>query len=227
MSLAGDLGIGKRELVSFVGAGGKTTLLLRLGQDLVDAGRDVVLTTTTKMGTDQIPATAQVVRSPEDVGRGFSFLVGEIDEPKVIGVNPGVVDDLYQSGVVDFVLVEADGARRRSIKAPADHEPVVPTLTTIQVSVVGLDAIGGLIGEVAHRPEVVGDILGKETHDRLYESDLATVVLSPRGGLARLPAGARLVVALTQQGPVDAARLVAAISDHPRVERVVVVDLAA
>lgn len=225
MSLANELGVGPSELVSFVGAGGKTTLLLRLGKGLADLGHDVVLTTTTKMGTDQIPNGAQVVSNPDEVDTGFTYLIGEIDEPKVIGVPPRVVDDLYQSEAADFVLVEADGARRRSIKAPNDHEPVVPALTTIQVNVVGLEAIGGRIGDVAHRPEIVSEILGKRLIDRLTEDDLASIATSERGGLSRVAPGARLVIALTHRGPVDAAHLETAIGKHPEVDHVVVVNL--
>ena len=53
-SLTDRLGLGERDLVSFVRAGGKTTLMLKLGRELADAGHRVVITTTTRMSTDEV-----------------------------------------------------------------------------------------------------------------------------------------------------------------------------
>ena len=41
-----------------------------------------------------------------------------------------------------LVLIEADGARRLPLKVPAEHEPVIPEMTTHVLSVYGLDSIG-------------------------------------------------------------------------------------
>ena len=54
---------------------------------------------------------------------------------------------------------EADGAAGRFLKAPADHEPVIPAGTTVVVVVAGLKAVGGRIADVAHRPERVASLL--------------------------------------------------------------------
>ncbi|MFA9421857.1 MAG: hypothetical protein ACERLB_17060, partial [Gammaproteobacteria bacterium] len=54
---------------------------------------------------------------------------------------------------VDWVVVEADGSRMLPVKAPAEHEPVVPEETSLFVSVVGIDALDDSIERVAHRPE--------------------------------------------------------------------------
>ena len=55
------------DLVAFVGGGGKSTLALTLGREFADAGRRVVVGTTTKMGTDQIPPWATACRTPTEV----------------------------------------------------------------------------------------------------------------------------------------------------------------
>ena len=65
------LGLGRSELVAFVGAGGKSSLLLGLGAELSVSGSRVVLTTTTKMGTDQIPGWATVCRTDRQPASGF------------------------------------------------------------------------------------------------------------------------------------------------------------
>jgi probable selenium-dependent hydroxylase accessory protein YqeC len=226
MTLTEELGLSARELVAFVGAGGKSTLVLRLGEELTAAGARVALTTTTKMGTDQIPGWATLVSSPDSFWEGTAFLVGAIQEDKVIGVAPEMVDRLIEKDI-DYVLVEADGARRRNIKAPDEHEPVIPSRTTTVVVVAGLEAIGGRIDEVAHRPELVAAMVKKRPADHLTTEDVVQVLASPNGGLARVPDGSRVVIALTSHGPLrDGVNpMRRALERETRIERVVVVDL--
>jgi probable selenium-dependent hydroxylase accessory protein YqeC len=214
MSLVADLGVGDRDLVAFTGAGGKTTLLLGLGQELTTSGKHVVLGTTTRMGTDQIPSWAEVV-SPGAPGAGSTFVVESTDGPKVMGSSPKFFDKIFETS--DYVLVEADGARRRQIKAPAPHEPVIPSMTTMVVVVAGLDALGFPVSQVAHRPELVAEIVGLGVDATVTPKMMATLITSPEGGLARVPDGARVVVALTGNG--DASELIARISEHPRFKR--------
>ncbi len=49
MQLKEALGLRDGEMVSLIGAGGKTTTLLQLAKELRDAGKKVLVTTTTKI----------------------------------------------------------------------------------------------------------------------------------------------------------------------------------
>ncbi len=227
-SFSQTLGLGPRELVSFVGAGGKSTLLLGLGHELAKNGHRVVLTTTTKMGTNQIPASSAPVHDLDEVRRVIAagnmvFLIGETDGPKVIGVPTAMVDELADDNSVDYIVVEADGARRRAIKAPAEHEPVIPSRSTTVVVVTGLDAVGSRVDDAAHRPELVSAITGRGLDEKLTPEDVAAVIGSQSGGLARVPDETRVVVALTQFRPdtkVAAESIQEALRDHPRIDRI-------
>ena len=55
--------------------------------------------------------------------------------------------------LADFVLVEADGAKRLPLKAHAPHEPVIPPNTRQTIYVVGADGFGRPIRQICHRPE--------------------------------------------------------------------------
>ena len=44
--------------------------------------------------------------------------------------------------LADYVLVEADGAKRFPLKAPAAHEPVIPDETRLVIAVAGLSGVG-------------------------------------------------------------------------------------
>ena len=58
-SLAHSLGISPGDIVAFVGAGGKTSLMLKLVDELYEAGIKVVVTTTTKLGTTELSMNQQ------------------------------------------------------------------------------------------------------------------------------------------------------------------------
>lgn len=235
MSLVDDLGLEDRACVSIVGAGGKSTILLRLADELTGSPRRVVVTATTKLAPDQLgepvlwsadPAAVDAALSP-----GVPLFVATRSEPhKVIGITPGEVDRIHHDSGVDVLLVEADGARHRLVKAPADHEPAIPSVSTTVIVVVGADAVGRPISEVAHRPERVAALAQIGADDPLTVDAVARVMLAERGGLKGIPEAARVVVAVTTPGPAadDAAsRLAATIEEHARIDRVLVVDRSA
>ena len=218
ISLADRLGVGQSDLVAFAGAGGKSSLLLGLGAELAAAGSRVVLTTTTKMGAYQIPRWATVCRTVTEVitaleGGDPAFLVGDIDGDKIIGVAPELVDQVSARAEVDFVLVEADGARGRSLKVPAPYEPVIPDSTTRVVVVAGIDAVGRAIVDATHRPERVVGLLGRALEDPVRPADVARVLSDPDGGFWRVPVEARVTVVLTKVMPGAAAAAAAQITE--------------
>ena len=205
--VASQLGLGRRELVSLVGGGGKSTLLFRLGDELTAAGNKVILTTTTKMGRDQVLAvptvcwsadTACVAAALDEPGPAMLLTYG--DDHKVTGPPPDVVDDLYATSGVDYVIVEADGSKGRPLKAPAEHEPVIPTATTTVVILVGIDAVGHPLTQVTHRAEVAQRFLETGSDHVLTAADCAAVVLHPAGALSACPVASRVVVAITKVG---------------------------
>jgi probable selenium-dependent hydroxylase accessory protein YqeC len=152
--LVSALGAGLREHVAIVGGGGKTTLLFALTDTLSRAGATVVITTTTKVWLNQARLAPQVIfrqNHPswrEDLGRGLveskSAFVAErpLESGKAEGIDPAACDNLFASGAAGYVIVEADGAAGRPVKAHAPHEPVIPNSSTVVVAMVGLDCLG-------------------------------------------------------------------------------------
>lgn len=216
-TLSEALGIGDREVVAFVGAGGKTVAMFHLGRELRAAGAGPVLTTTTKI---LVPAdtpdqdvvvetdpTAMVAAVERALGRGSIPVaaVATTADGKLAGVAPERVADLAGAAGVTHVLVEADGAARRPFKAPNDDEPVVPRTTTLVVAVVGIDALGRTVMQAAHRPERVMALTGLGPADVLDARSIARVMLAEGGVMKGAPAGARTVVVVNKAD--DAARL--------------------
>lgn len=188
------------ELISFVGGGGKTTLMMALGRELAAAGHRVVGTSTTHMARDEVrgaPALC-LVRDleglPETLRQHpFCLVVSEVGQEKARGVPPGLPGQLLAGGEVTFVLVEADGAKRLPVKAPEAHEPVLPPQTTLLVPVVGIDALEGPLGRVAHRPHLVARLTGRTPQEMLRAQDVARLLTHREGGLKGAPPGARII----------------------------------
>lgn len=223
-----------RELVAFVGAGGKTTLMLALAAQLTTQGRTVVVTTTTRMSFEEIrPLLPPLLSSaPAEVesalgDSGPVLLLVSADGPKVGGPPPGEVDRIFRETSVEYLLVEADGAQRRPLKAPAPHEPVIPPATTLVIIVAGAHALGAPIADAAHRPELVAELTGRRLGDPVTPDVVATVVGHPAGGLQGVPLGARVVVAITgisgHERRINAVQIASLLADHARIEQVVAV----
>jgi molybdenum cofactor cytidylyltransferase len=233
-SLRHILRLGDHELVSLIGGGGKSTLLFALGNELAAGGGKVILTTTTKMGREQALAAPSICWSADMscavdalAGEGPVMLVTGGDDHKVTGPPPDVVDRLFTQSGADYVVVEADGSRGKPLKAPAAHEPVVPSMTTTVVALMGVDAIGKTLAEATHRIEQAVAFSGLVPRHVLTIADCAHILTHPNGLLRACPETARIVVGITKVGRAEhavAAQLRDQLIDHPRVSDVVMFD---
>lgn len=189
------------ELIAFVGGGGKTSLMMALARELAAAGRRVIATTTTRIAAWEAESLPAVWRKEEAEStlaehlrrHGLCMVLGGPAGEKALGVPAELPGRLLARHDVDVVLVEADGAQRLPVKAPAEHEPALPPETTLLVPIAGIDALDGPIAEVAHRPHLVARLLGKDVGEDLTPADVARLLIHPEGGLKRAPAAARAI----------------------------------
>ncbi|MBN2565179.1 MAG: putative selenium-dependent hydroxylase accessory protein YqeC [Candidatus Eisenbacteria bacterium] len=243
--LSEAIGISRGDLVAFVGAGGKTGAILALVGELSSAGWTVLASTTTRVG-GRMGSAMPVIQAGAEVGEterihaegriaealrahGSALLVsGETRDRKLAGVSPRWLTELRSSRIADAVLVEADGARQRSLKLPGEHEPVIPGGSDIVVPIAGLDVLGQEIGELtAHRPLLVRAYAGSS---QISGDLLVRILTDASAGLKGLPPGARCVPMLTrvQETSADAPLEIASgiLARRPdRIERVVLADL--
>ena len=210
MRLTDALRLAPGQTVALTGAGGKTAALRRLVQELAP-DTPLLLTTTTRLGREQNSLAAHHLVLIGDrplpdltaaLERHRSVLVtGELLEAEGKWTAPAHLPALRQAALQAgaVLLVEADGARGRSFKAPAQHEPVVPDFAELVVPVAGLDAVGQPIDSAAvHRPERVSDLLGLPMQERLLPEHLARVLVSAQGGLKNVPRQAEVRVLLNK-----------------------------
>jgi probable selenium-dependent hydroxylase accessory protein YqeC len=239
-SLADALGIEAREVISIVGAGGKTTLMFRLAKELSLGGKKVVTTTTTKILEPASGETGSLfVDSCEERIKDFvnghlgrydhiTIACERLESGKLKGVSPSLVDELFLSQGVGVVIIEADGAAGRPVKAPREHEPVIPTSTTLMVAMLGVDGLGmKLSEEKVFRPERVSKITGVPMGERLTDEAMAILATHPEGILKGAPSSSRVVVFLNKVDIPDGVAKARSIAhkildkEHPQIERIV------
>jgi probable selenium-dependent hydroxylase accessory protein YqeC len=209
--LAGALALEPGEHLSLVGGGGKTTLMFSLAHELCRQGKRVITSTTTKiwhreaMDSDCIiftrsdEAWRHTVRERIQI-HGHLFVAQELlDSGKVKGIDPSLADELHRERIADYLLVEADGAAGHPVKAPDDHEPVIPSSATKVVAMMGLEAVGKRFGsEIVFRADRFGRLTGLTTGQRLTPPILAKLFLDPRGVFKGTPLSAKRLVFLNK-----------------------------
>jgi probable selenium-dependent hydroxylase accessory protein YqeC len=202
------------ELISVVGAGGKTSTMFRLAKELKAFGKKVLVTTTTNIAfSETSQADHLILDGLKDIFSLSKVEAGTIaclgsgvlnDKGKLKGIDREFVDEIYQKHLFDYVLVEADGSKRRPIKAPAHYEPVIPRETTRVIGVIGLDALGKAITEdFVHRPTLFCSITGKKMGDTIDRKCLIHLILSQDGLFKDVPQGCRKYVVFNKADYAD------------------------
>lgn len=195
-------------VVSVTGAGGKTSLIWRLAEELRERGRRVIVTTTTHMaweeGRDWVDAETDGNRlSGETLSRiarlleeGCCVWTGRRMGEKISG--PLLSDESLRwveqlSALADVVLVEADGSRRHPVKVPASWEPVIPPCTTLVAAVAGLSCLGRRPEDCCHRA-----LLWQQAPERIKAGDLAALAADTDGMRKGVLPGMEYVVIFNQ-----------------------------
>lgn len=187
VTLASKLEIGGESCISIIGGGGKTTLLHLLTTELTATGRSVVVTTTTKFWPPDMvtlvlsedgPAASAAVAIELLPGRVVALGHHLSDSGKVVGISRQTVCGLLSTGLGP-ILVEADGASSRPLKAHGTKEPVVPACSTHVLIVAGLDAAGRPADEsTVHRAEEYTRVTGSELGTLITPGDIAHALAS-------------------------------------------------
>lgn len=203
-----DINLNETELICFVGAGGKTTSLFRLAKELKECEKRVLVTTTTAIYSPDEGLCDEVilgrVEGSNAVGKRIDPCICALGrevaaDNKLLGIDREYISQFFLGTMFDFMLVEADGSRQRSIKAPADHEPVIPNRTTKVVGVIGLDSLGSTINSNSvHRPEQFCRLTGRVLGDIIDEKVITKLILAPEGLFKAAPSSAGKYVLLNK-----------------------------
>lgn len=190
-------------VISLMGSGGKTSLMMSLAEVCRAISLPVVLTTTTR--SEPVPGVtpvdlAALGKLPEDEMPELFFLHdGMTEDGKWGGLAPEAVDELGGRFPDRIVLAEVDGAAKLPVKLHRSGEPVWPGRTSLAIIVMGTAAVGSVTENILHR-------FGRQSWEPLqdlkawsvWEWDHALTLLLESGGyLSRVPRDVPCVLALT------------------------------
>ncbi|MGH8072187.1 MAG: selenium cofactor biosynthesis protein YqeC [Candidatus Entotheonellia bacterium] len=234
------LNIKPSQCVSIMGAGGKSTLMNRLADELIVLGCTVVLSSTTNyhrpktLQSDQILLTREVPDWPEKLGalaRRWNRLVvlhHELGEAMVKGIDVAAVRTIHEHIPDAVVIVKTDGARKRWFKAPNQSEPVVPPWSQVSITVVNGEILGQpLTDALVHRPERVAELTGLNLGDLITPQAVGTVLTHPDTYAPKIPAGARRAIYISHVRTavdVEHAKMIAAWLDRSAIDAVLAGD---
>jgi molybdenum cofactor cytidylyltransferase len=214
MNLLRALRLSSTSRIAFVGAGGKTSAIFIAGRQLLTSRskvKSVFVTTTTHLSIEQIVYADHhlIVENKslvsdllEKVPDGLILLTGPIDKTgRVRGLESSHIAETLEIADKNQIplLIEADGSRMLPLKAPDDHEPVIPSFVDTVVVVAGLSGMGKVLSpENVHRSERFGKISGLSQGSKVTPEAMVDVLLHPNGGLKNIPDKSRPVALLNQ-----------------------------
>ena len=202
-------------VISLVGAGGKTSLMFRIAGEISKTGETVLTATTTRIlfPTRHQSSSVLLASSLESIREKAPALLkdtphltaapsrAQARRDKLNGFQSDFINALWRTGLFQWIVIEADGAAGRPLKAPAPHEPVIPGCTQRLIGVVGLKGIGkSLADDWVFRPELFARITGTELKSPVTETAVAAAILDGDGIMKGAPAGAEWIVFLNLAG---------------------------
>lgn len=137
---------------------------------------------------------------------GVTLITGRVKGDRTTPVDDHLLQWLYKfCGEHNIpLLIEADGARQKSLKAWAEHEPPVPPFVKQVVQVAGLSALGNALNEkIVHRADIFSEISGLASSDTITMEAILVALTHPAGGLKNIPHNARRTALLNQADTIE------------------------
>ena len=226
-------------VITFIGGGGKTSLMYLWARSLQASGFSVATTSTTRLSAQALPEVR--IAQPASLSEAAFFLrtpttareiltLSSYTAPagdKLLGIPPAWIDSLCQKFPDTFFLVEGDGSAGRSLKGHLPHEPVIPASTSLLVPVIGLDVLGKTLDNAhIHRPDVFSRITGTPSGGLIGPAEVFTALFHPEGYLCRALQSTTILPLLNKMetcsqwetGKIIATQILA--SNHPQISAV-------
>lgn len=185
MELKNLLDLNKSDVISIVGAGGKSTFMYSLAEELRDKSR-VLVTTTTKIYMPEKEDYDFIVIGEDNINKcnkyNGIYLYGKCvnKENKIIGLSEENIEG--KLSYFDYILIEADGSKRKPIKGWNDTEPVVIDKTQKTIGIISIEVIGKEINDDnVHRLEKFMDITNSKKYELINIEYLTSLIYHHKG----------------------------------------------
>lgn len=180
------LDIKEKDIVSIVGAGGKTTLMFLLANELKN--NKVLVTTTTKIFKPKEDGIKYLGLRKDGYGylqasnENGIYVYGNYvnNEDKLVGLDLQELEYLKDS--FSYILIEADGSKQKYLKAWNDKEPVIYEGTNKTIGVLSLKSFEMEIkDENIHRLEEFLALTGGIVNEKVNLDILINIIFSDKG----------------------------------------------
>ncbi len=205
MKLIDALRVDSKTRLSFVGSGGKTSSLIRLGCEWPNI---CIAAATAHIGKNQIQCfknhhilNYSISAAGYRLSESTLFTGTDGIENRLNGIDPQFWSELNRIAEDNDVpvFIEADGSKMKPLKAPAPHEPPIPEWVNHVVVSIGISVLGKPLDEVfVHRPEIFSSLTGLEMGKPVTWHAIMKMLTHPLGGLKNIPRHARKSVLLNQ-----------------------------
>ena len=195
------LGLADSQIITFIGGGGKTSLMNTLGKEFASHGYPTLLTTTTHIMKPDFLSDESYIEN-EDLGQ-LAYIFTNLKKNTLPLAALGIPEKVVSSNVKwrspssDFckkiaefskkfstknpykflkILCEGDGSKRLPIKLPKDGEPVFFPKTDTVIGVIGLSCLGKPIKETLFRYELLPNLTSLDNYfiKSLQSADIVT-----------------------------------------------------
>ncbi|NFS07852.1 putative selenium-dependent hydroxylase accessory protein YqeC [Clostridium botulinum] len=187
MFISDILNLKKRSIISIVGAGGKTSLMLNLSEELRPYNK-VLSTTTTKIYTpnktsyDFMCIGEKNCYIYDHLKKNGVYVYGKFinSDNKLIGFSKNFLDEKFK--YFDYSILEADGSKKKPIKGWRDDEPVICKNTNKTIGVLDITCINKIINDFnVHRVSYFLKITNEKLGEKISIPMISSLVTHPLG----------------------------------------------
>lgn len=217
MNLIDAFDIKNKDIITIVGAGGKTSLMFS-ASSLLRKNYKVLVTTTTNIYVPSEKFYDKMIMLSEIKDENYKKLIEKsnngvyvignkianntvANKLKIKGLSFGVLDKIIP--YFDIVIIESDGSKEKPLKGWKDSEPVVYDKTTKTIGVVDIKTIGLNINEDnIHRLDEFLKIINDEESQKVKIKHLKNLILN-KSGLFKFSEGEKILLINKVEGIRD------------------------
>ncbi|WP_300382284.1 selenium cofactor biosynthesis protein YqeC [Clostridium sp.] len=208
MKLKDIIGIKEHNIISIVGAGGKTTLMYYIGKELKEDGKVLMSTTTKILPPKKEEADFFVIGKEEyiniknqnDLG-SYVYSYGKSKEGKLLGVREDEISLIKKD--FKYMILESDGSKCKALKGWNDTEPVIYKETDITIGVLNIKVLEKKINDdLIHRLEEFKKLTEGIEEYKITNSHLIRIIFNEKG-LFKNSKGKRILFINKVESPRD------------------------
>lgn len=191
MNLIDTFKINNKDIITIIGAGGKTSLMFS-ASSLLRNDYKVLVTTTTHIYVPDNNLYDKIIMLTHFENENYNnilqnnkngvYVIGShiVNNSKIKGLTFDMLDKI--TPYFDVVIIEGDGSKEKSLKGWNDNEPVIYPKTTKTIGIVDISSIGIDINEEnIHRVDKFLDIINDYSNNKVNIEHLEKLILNENG----------------------------------------------